>query len=124
MLSLAPFSMFFSMWFLFDSGIRAPTELMNVKVKDLQLDIKTNNYQLNIRDETSKTFGRKIKLLLCSEILKRYIAEKELKLEDFIFTTSPATVNKYIKRIGERILGLKNLTMYDFRHSSACYWLP
>lgn len=112
------------MWFLFDSGIRAPTELMNVKVKDLQEDKKTENYQLNIRDETSKTFGRKIKLLLCSSILRRYIGENHLSYEDFIFTTKPKTVNKYLKRIGKRILGLNNITMYDFRHSSACYWLP
>jgi integrase len=112
------------MWFLFDSGIRAPTELMNVKVKDLQEDKDTGNYQLNIRDETSKTFGRKIKLLLCSDMLRRYVKEKALGNEDFIFTTNPATVNKYLKRLGSRILGLNDLTMYDFRHSSACYWLP
>jgi integrase len=112
------------MWFLFDSGIRAPTELMNVKVKDLQEGGQTGNYQLNIRDETSKTFGRKIKLLLCSDMLRRYIKEKALNGEDFIFITSPVTVNMYLRRIGERILGLKDLTMYDFRHSSACYWLP
>lgn len=112
------------MWFLFDSGIRAPTEMMNVKVKDLQEDGKTGNYQLNIREETSKTFGRKIKLLLCSEILRKYIKEKNLGEEDFIFTTKPPTVNKYLRRLGKRILGIDHLTMYDFRHSSACYWTP
>jgi len=46
------------MMFLFDSGIRAPTELVNVKVSDLYNDFK----ELNIREETSKTFGRRIKL--------------------------------------------------------------
>jgi len=112
------------MWFLFDSGIRAPTELMNVKSKDLQEDKRTGNYQLNIREETSKTFGRRIKLLLCSDMLKRYIKEKNLSHEDFIFTTDPGTVNKYLQRMGKRILGINDLTMYDFRHSSACYWLP
>ncbi len=112
------------MWFLFDSGIRAPTELMNVKVKDLQKDRKTGTYQLNIREETSKTFGRRIKLLLCSNMMERYIQEMKFSYEDFIFTTNPATANKYLTRIGKRILGINNLTMYDFRHSSACYWLP
>jgi len=112
------------MWFLFDTGIRAPTELLNVKIKDLIEDSKNNGYQLDIRDETSKTFGRKIKLMLCSELLKRYIKEKELKHEDFLFSITPAIINKYLKRIGERILGIKNITMYDFRHSSCCYWLP
>lgn len=112
------------MWFLFDSGIRAPTELMNVKVKDLQEDSGSDILQLNIRDETSKTFGRRIKLLLCSNILKKYIREKSLSSDEFIFTTNPATINKYLKRIGLRILSIKDLSMYDFRHSSACYWLP
>ena len=51
------------MMFLFDSGIRSPTELMNVKVSDLFNDFK----ELNIREEISKTFGRRIKLMICSE---------------------------------------------------------
>src|SRR3989344_8386412 len=50
--------------FLLDSGIRSPTELMNVKVSDLF----SNGKELNIREETSKTFGRRIKLLLCSSL--------------------------------------------------------
>ena len=60
--------------FLFDTGIRAPTEMMNVKVSDLSPDYK----ELNIRDETSKTFGRKIKLMICSGLLKRYVEENNL----------------------------------------------
>jgi hypothetical protein len=46
-------------WFLFDTGIRAPTEMMNVKVSDFYNNFK----ELNIREETSKTFGRRIKLM-------------------------------------------------------------
>jgi hypothetical protein len=50
-----------------------------------------------------------------------------------LFTTSPAATNKYLKRLGKRVLGdeksqagasYANLTMYDFRHNSCCYWLP
>ena len=48
------------MWFLFDSGIRAPTELLNIKVGDFYNEFK----ELNIRQEISKTFGRRIKLML------------------------------------------------------------
>lgn len=44
--------------FLFDTGIRAPTELMNIKVSDFYNNFK----ELNIRNEISKTFGRRIKL--------------------------------------------------------------
>jgi integrase len=115
--------------FLFDTGIRSPTELMNVKVSDL-----FNNYkELNIREETSKTFGRRIKLMLCSDLIRDFINEKGLKPEEFLFQISPAMVNKYIKRLALRLFGDKQspagaryseLTMYDFRHCSCCYWLP
>ena len=115
--------------FLFDTGIRAPTELMNIKVSDFH-----NNYkEVNIREEASKTFGRRIKLMLCSEIIKEYIESKSFKTEDYLFTTSPFKTNKYLKRLIVRVLGdreteagsrTSELTMYDFRHISCCYWLP
>jgi len=116
-------------WFLFDSGIRAPTELMNIKVADFFNDFK----ELNIRDEISKTFGRRIKLMICSQLIKEYVKNKNLGNESYLFTTMPYDVNKYLKRLGKRVLGdekspagenYSNLTMYDFRHCSCCYWLP
>jgi integrase len=115
--------------FLFDTGIRAPTELMNIKVSDLFNDFK----ELNIRDEISKTFGRRIKLMICSNLLKAYVKERGLKPEDYLFKIVPTGVNKYLKRLASRVLGNENspagqrysdLTMYDFRHCSCCYWLP
>ena len=81
------------MMFLFDSGIRAPTEMMNIRVKDLEWDDKRNHYILNIREETSKTFGRKIKLLLCSDMLKDYITQQKFPVDQFIFKKSPQNVN-------------------------------
>lgn len=117
------------MLFMFDSGIRSPTELINIRVGDLY-----DGYtKLNIREETSKTFGRKINLLLCPALLREYIREKGLAPGDQLFSISPPVVNRYLKRLATRVLGHgvsmggekhSNLTMYDFRHSSACYWLP
>jgi hypothetical protein len=115
--------------FLFDSGIRSPTELINVKVSDLFNDFK----ELNIREEISKTFGRRIKLMFSYSMVKEYVLHKKLKQEDYLFKISPGGVNKYLKRLAERILGnelspagakYSDLTMYDFRHISCCYWLP
>jgi len=117
------------MMFLFDTGIRAPTELINIKVSDLNNNCK----ELNIREEISKTFGRRIKLMLCSEIVKQYVSEKKLSPDDFLFKTSPQKTNKYLKRLSTKVFGDKqspagqkysDLTMYDFRHCSCCYWLP
>jgi hypothetical protein len=117
------------MMFLFDTGIRAPTELMNVKVSDLYNDFK----ELQIREETSKTFGRRIKLMLCSDMVKRYVKSMGLKDNDYLFGINYATVNKYIQRLSQKLFGegvseagakYSELTMYDFRHCSCCYWLP
>ena len=116
-------------WFLFDSGIRAPTELMNIKVSDFYNDFR----EVQIREETSKTFGRRIKLMICSTIMKEYVQSNNLGKDDYLFTTAPHAVNKYLKRLGKRVCGdekspagakYSELTMYDFRHCSCCYWLP
>jgi len=115
--------------FLYDTGIRAPTELMNVKVSDLYNNCK----ELNIRQETSKTFGRKIKLMLCSEFLKDFIKNEGLGKEDYLFKINPQIANQYLKRLALKVLGdgtseagekYSKITMYDFRHNSCCYWLP
>lgn len=115
--------------FLFDSGIRSPTELINVKVSDFFNDCR----ELQIREEISKTFGRRIKLMLCSNLVRDYIKNNNLKKEDYIFPIKPTSVNKYLKRLSERMFGkckslageeYSKLTMYDFRHVSCCYWLP
>ncbi len=117
------------MLFLFDTGIRCPTEAMNIRASDFTDDFK----ELNIRDEISKTFGRKIKLMMCSEAIKKFTKESHLSNNDFVFTIQAPAMNKRLKQIGALTLGDKltvgrkagkDLTMYDFRHSSACYWLP
>ncbi|MFH1500387.1 MAG: hypothetical protein ABIE22_00380 [archaeon] len=115
--------------FLFDTGIRSPTELINVRVGDLY----KNYTELQIRDEVSKTFGRRIKLMICSKILKAYVEENNLKPEDQLFPISPTVVNRYLKNLAVKVLGkgvseagefYSRLSMYDFRHCSCCYWLP
>jgi integrase len=115
--------------FLFDTGIRSPTELINIKVSDFFNDFK----ELNIRDEISKTFGRRIKLMLSSQLVKEYVFRMGLKQEDYVFAMTPCVTNRYLKRLAERLFGIQTspagakyseLTMYDFRHCSCCYWLP
>lgn len=117
------------MMFLYDSGVRAPTELVNIKISDFHNDFK----EVHIRDEISKTFGRRIKLLLCSDLIKRYVQEEKLKQEDYLFSLKPENANRYIKSLCKKLFGegdspagdkYSNMTMYDFRHCSCCYWLP
>jgi integrase len=108
----------------FDSGLRV-TELVNVKVSDFSNDFK----ELTIRDEASKTFGRKIKLMLCGDQIKEYVKKLDLKPNDFFCQIHPSMINPELNKIGKEVLNpeqikFKSLSLYDFRHSSACFWLP
>jgi hypothetical protein len=115
--------------FLFDTGMRSPTELVNIRVSDFFNDFK----ELQIREEASKTFGRRIKLMLCSDLIRDHIKLRGLKSTDYLFQINPFSVNKYLKRLATRTFGdreseagakYSEMTMYDFRHISCCYWLP
>jgi hypothetical protein len=66
-------------------------------------------------------------------LLGEYIQDQALCPTDQLFPISPPVTNRYLKRLAARVLGngasqagkpYSQLTMYDFRHSSACYWLP
>ncbi len=107
-----------------DSGARTK-ELMNLKISDFNNDFT----ELIIRDEISKTFGRKIKLMLSSNQIKEYVNKLGLRPDDFICQKLAPTINKELRKLGKKLLTpdqikYKNLTLYDFRHSSACFWLP
>ncbi|OQA03841.1 MAG: Phage integrase family protein [Planctomycetes bacterium ADurb.Bin401] len=117
------------MWFLFDSGIRAPTEFMSLKVRDFHWLDNNSLYELDIKDSYAKTFGRKIKLILSSQILKEFLANRNP--DEPFFTIDWKAFCQYIKRAFIKILGdkstkggkgIKEIRPYDFRHSAACYW--
>jgi len=130
-------------YFLFDSGIRAPKELMNVRAKDLTPVPDSPQLLLTIRDETSKTFGRKIKLMVCSDIIRKYLEENKLRGDAFLFTKCPTVYNRVLAKLGYKVLNIgtayyqrlpdgqihktlikHGITMYDFRHNSVCHYLP
>jgi integrase len=113
--------------FMFDTIIRSPTELMNVKVSDIHDDYE----QLTIRDEISKTYERTIKLLLCSEELRKYVKGNALKQDEYLFNFNPSNFNKKLKQVAKNVLGTgiskggercDKISLYDFRHSGACHW--
>jgi len=115
--------------FLFDTGIRSPTELVNVRVEDFSDGFT----RLRIRNETSKAFGRTINLMLSAKLIREHIKNKRMRPEDHVFVIDQSVTNRYLKRLATRVLGdekspggarYSSLTMYDLRHASACYWLP
>ena len=138
------------MMFLFDTGLRAPKELLNIKVSDIEPIPNSDKANLNIRREIGKTkYPRKIKLMMSYPDLKSYIKTNKRQKDDFIFNITPMKANRYLSRLAFKILGVgtpkeitekyllygrpiekkiiihsEGLTLYDFRHISACYWLP
>ena len=125
-------------YFLFDSGVRAPSELMNVRAMDITPVPNTNYVFLNVRNETSKTFGRKIKLMICSEKLMQFIKMNDLKGQDFLFPIDYVTTRRVVAKMGynalklgmphtqksQKILISNGISLYDFRHNSCCHYLP
>lgn len=116
--------------FLFDGGTRV-TEALSLRIKDISQEDKGEVW-VDIPDEISKTFGRKIKLILCGKDLIKYIQENKLNDDDLLFPYSAPMVNRYLNELGKQLFGdgyskagerYPRLTMYDFRHCSSCYWL-
>ena len=66
-----------------------------------------NFKKLNIREETVKkgSFGRKINLMLCPDLLRQYVVDQKLRGDDQLFKISPHVVNRYLKRLAARMLG-------------------
>jgi len=117
------------MLFMFDSMIRAPTELLSLKVQDVFQ--RNGEVWVNIPDEISKTFGRSFNLVYSGKALLDYVQRNNLKSQDALFNFSPPMFNKKLQRIAKQLFGdniseageyYKNITLYDFRHSGAIHF--
>jgi len=115
------------MWFMYDTGMRV-TEAYSIRVGDFSNDFT----QLNIRKEYAKTFGRIIKLKLCSSFIREFIKFHGLGTDDFIFIKEPPAFNKYLRTLAKNMFGTlesparkpyNKMRLYDIRHNSCCYWL-
>jgi len=115
--------------FLFDSIVRSPSELSNLYVNDIGFE--DDEVYVNIRQEVSKTYGRKFNLVLSDEDLKQYIKRKKLGPNDRLFPFyTMATFNRTLQKAFIKVFGdmmtpggkpYSELTGYGFRHSGACY---
>jgi len=139
--------------FFYDSGIR-PQEAWKIRVEDFSEDftILTIPEIRESRERVSKTFGRTIKLMQSSKLIKDYVKMKGLRAEDLLVRFEQPAFNAYIKRLVLHLFGnptqkevmtvtgrkikivyddlvtkargrLSTFKLYDIRHNSACYWL-
>lgn len=114
-------------WLMYDSGMRV-TEACSIRVSDFSKDFT----QLTIQKEYSKTFGRTIKLKICSSLIKEFVKAHRLASDDFIFLKKPPAFNKYLRTMAKNMFGTgetlarksyDKMTLYDIRHNASCYWL-
>ncbi|MBU0894671.1 MAG: site-specific integrase [Nanoarchaeota archaeon] len=115
--------------FLFDSIVRSPSEASNLYISDL--GIEKDEVFVNIRQEVSKTYGRKFNLVLCDDEVKEYIKRNKLGPQDLLFPFyKMKTFNKTLQKAFIKVFGdmmtpggkpYSELTGYAFRHSGACY---
>lgn len=114
-------------WLMYDSGMRV-TEAYSIRIKDFSQDFS----QLTVRKEYAKTFGRVIKLKLCSSFVREFVRLHNLCPDDFIFIKKPPAFNKYLRILAGSLFGKSEtqarkpyhkMRLYDIRHNSCCYWL-
>jgi len=116
----------------FDTGLRIGTTL-NLRKKDFKKryndTTKQDYYLINVRKEYIKgnrSLNIAVWLPETNELLDLYL--KDLKDNDLIFDFSYSNVRKIVRRASDRAKVKtkpdgKNLTIHDFRRSSATYWL-
>ena len=111
---------------LFDGGMRAE-EFSNIRKEDIQLPNGNDNFvKLTLKEEYSKTKGRTIGLYwkYSFEAVRDYLNERiseGIKEDEPIFVGDYTNTLKFLKRLGNRILGRK-IYFHLFRHSSATYY--
>lgn len=120
--------------FLFDSLVRPPKEVLNLKAKDVYE--KNKEVWVNVGDDIAKNgFGRQFNLLYCGDQLNKHIKEKGLNENDFLFMSIKKYKVSYLPKLkaaakklwGDKISHPKagkkysELEPYDLRHSGSIH---
>lgn len=114
--------------FVFDSIIRAPTELMSLKVKDVFE--RRGEMWVNIPKEISKTIGRTLNLIYSGNAVRDYIKRNNLQPDDYLFSFSYPMLTEKMQKVAMQLFKdsiseggeyYKNITLYDLRHSGAIH---
>lgn len=120
--------------FLFDSIVRPPKELLNLKRKDIYK--RSGEVWVNVPDDIAKNeSGRTFNLLYSGDAIEKLIETNELKDDDYLFLSIKKYKTSYIpklKQIALQLFGDKishpkaqkkysELSPYDLRHCGAIH---
>lgn len=109
---------------LFDSGSRIE-EFLNIRFEDIEQPTMNNPYfRIDLKEEYSKTEGRKIGLYWknTTEALSKYLAAvKKESMKDQVFPLKYDAVRMFLSRLTKKSLG-KNITPHTLRKSSATFY--
>jgi len=117
--------------FTFDSIIRAPTELLSLKSKNIFK--REGIVWVDIPADISKThFERSFNLIYSGDAVWKYIIEKNLKPEDYLFNLDHKNLTDKMQKVAIQLFGNRlsdpkaggeygELTLYDLRHSGAIH---
>jgi len=96
---------------LFDAGVRAE-EFHNIRYEDIELPKEGENYvEITIKEEYSKTSGRRIALFWkhSLEAVQDFLKERELegmRLTEPVYNKSYDATRKFLQRLGNKILSI------------------
>jgi len=109
---------------LFGSGARIE-EFLNFRFEDFEAPTKNfPYYQIDIKEEYSKTLGRKVGLYweYCTESIAKYLASIEKKdAKDRVLEVNYDAVRMFLTRLGKKVLN-KRVHAHMFRKSSATFY--
>lgn len=109
---------------LFGSGARIE-EFLNFRHEDWEEPTKNfPYYKIDIKEEYSKTEGRKIGLYwdYCTEAVAKYLASVEIKNQtDRVLEKEYDAIRMFLRRLGEKVLN-KRVHPHIFRKSSATFY--
>ena len=117
--------------FMFDSIVRAPTELLSLRVHDIFQE--GDEVWVKVREEISKTFERVFNLAYSGSAILEYVKRNELNPNDYLFKFSPPIMIRKLQKVAEQVFGnrmskageyYKKMTLYDFRHSGTIHFRP
>lgn len=111
---------------LFDTGARS-TEFLNIRINDIEKIEESDGFyfKIKLRDEFSKTKGRRISCRICKDILDMYLKQrrKDIKSnDDVLFDVGYPAIRKILQRSRVKIGIKKRITPHVIRHSSATYF--